>query len=140
MRLIFIILLALFSFPAKAQRLSQRDTITDVYRGVLPCADCIGIDTKLVLIHERFAGMGSFVLTETYMYRGDTVRLMETNGEWTHHRGSAADRNHTVVELFNNTGDQFRYYLLQKDNNLKMLDKELKEINSEANYVLKREN
>jgi len=137
--MILVTLLLLCDCPAQAQKLSQRDTITDIYRGILPCADCIGIDTKLVLVHERFAGMGGFVLTEIYMHQGDTVTLTETKGEWTHHRGSAADRNAVVIELFNNTDDQFRYYLKQKDGNLKMLDKELKEINSKANHILKKQ-
>jgi hypothetical protein len=138
MRLILVILLFVSSVPVHAQKLSPRDTVTDVYRGVLPCAVCIGIDTKLVLVHERFAGMGTYILTETYLHRGDTVTFTQFEGEWTHLRGSAADLNATVIELFHSSDDQFRYYLKQKDGSLKMLDKQLREMPGKGNYVLKK--
>ena len=114
------------------------DTVTTVYKGVLPCADCSGIDTELKLIHERNAGMGTYILTETYM--GHENMIFETKGEWTHHRGTPDDKNATVYDLYDSEKPDVssRYYLRLKDGSIKMLDKELREIDSKFNYVLRR--
>jgi uncharacterized lipoprotein NlpE involved in copper resistance len=135
MRVILVIVFTVLSLGAYAQKLSPRDTITDVYKGVLPCGDCSGIETELSLKHERYAGMGTFVLKEVYSGKDTTV--FETIGEWTHHRGIPGNNNATAIDLYNaNEPDNSRYYLILKDGNLRLLDKDLRMIKSEGNYVL----
>lgn len=49
------------------------------WRGSLPCADCEGIETHLVL--ERRDGDRLYALHEVYMAAGDTAQFRES-GEW----------------------------------------------------------
>ncbi len=137
MRVIFVIVCMFLS----AQAFAQKDTstmATDVYKGVLPCADCSGLQTELTLFHAANAGMGSYILKETYMGKD---RVVETKGEWTHHRGIPGNKNATVFDLYNaaKPDADSRYFLQLKDGSIKLLDKDLKMIKSEGNYILKKE-
>lgn len=139
MRVILVIILTVLSLGAYGQKVSPRDTLVDVYKGILPCADCSGIETELVLTHERHAGMGTYVLKETYS--GKSTKVFETKGEWTHHRGAAGNDNATAIDLYDpaKPDADSRYYLVLKNGDIKLLDKDLKMIKSEGNYVLKKE-
>src|SRR5690606_32967906 len=86
MRVILVIVFSFLSIGAFAQKkakVSSRDTLRDVYKGVLPCADCSGLETELTLVHERHDGMGQYILKEHYIGRDS----FETKGTWSHHRG-----------------------------------------------------
>lgn len=49
------------------------------WRGLLPCADCEGIDTALLL--QRHAGQGRFELVERYL-GGPAAGEYRSEGEW----------------------------------------------------------
>ena len=133
--LIVCVLCGFTSYAQKRAKISNRDTLRDVYRGTLPCADCSGLETELTLIHERYDGMGTFILKENYIEKDSFV----TRGTWSHHRGMHGNRNATVVELFNDTPDSdSRYFLQLKNGDLLMLDRELKKIDGPWNYTLKK--
>ena len=138
MRVILVIVFSFLSIGAFAQKkakVSSRDTLRDVYKGVLPCADCSGIETELTLVHERYDGMGLYILKESYIGKDSFV----TKGTWSHHRGMHGNKNATVVELYNDMPDSdSRYFQQLKNGDLKMLDRELKDIESQWNYVLKK--
>jgi copper homeostasis protein (lipoprotein) len=50
-----------------------------VWQGVLPCSDCLGIDTRLVLRVE--GGRRSYLLEETYLGANEPNRF-EREGRW----------------------------------------------------------
>ncbi len=135
MRVILVIVCMVLGFGAFAQK--DTASIVDVYKGILPCSDCSGLQTELTLIHERNAGMGTYILKETYTGKD---RVVETKGEWTHHRGIPGNKNATAIDLYDpaNPDAASRYYLRLKDGSLKLLDKDLRAIKDEANYVLRK--
>ncbi len=95
------------------------------FEGVLPCADCSGIRTTLVLT-RRGAGWaeGTYRLTEAYIDRGSPI---VTTGDWTTLRGSAMDDDDTVYELNPDQADRARHYLrLGDDAALRALTRDLK--------------
>ncbi|GGD74162.1 META domain-containing protein [Lacimicrobium alkaliphilum] len=48
-----------------------------VYEGILPCADCEGIQTRLML-----SGDGHYQLSETYLGEGEKARAFKSKGEF----------------------------------------------------------
>lgn len=95
------------------------------YEGVLPCADCPGIRTELVLTRKaRGWAEGSFSLSETYLERGGP---RVTTGDWTTLRGDAADPDATVYQLDPDHTERQRNFLrVGDDAALKALDRDLK--------------
>ena len=93
-----------------------------IYKGVLPAADCPGIETTLTLnpdksftLHSVYMEKNtSFVATGTYTVEKDLLTLKETSKEWS-------------------------YYKVE-ENRLRKLDKDKKEITGELanHYVLKK--
>lgn len=109
--------------------------IVGPFMGTLPCADCEGTETKLVLIRqEEFADMGGFILEEKYL--GENPGVFVTQGTWTVLRGSKANPNDTVYEITDPTDNSSRYYLRVSNSEIRMLDQEQGEIHSAFNYTL----
>jgi len=119
--------------PLKAEAPERNGNGTEVaieplvltFEGVLPCADCPGIKTTLVLTRKA-AGWaeGTYRLTETYIERGSPI---VTTGDWTTLRGSAMDDDDTVYELNPDEADRARHFLrLGDDAELRVLTKDLK--------------
>ena len=77
------------------------------YRGVLPCADCAGIDTSLFL-----QGDGSFILQQNYQTDRPGNTLFATYGQW----ARTADKL-----VLTNTGGE-KLYFRPLDKGLEMLD------------------
>lgn len=89
------------------------------YRGVIPCADCEGIETALFLDES-----GSWVMNQHYLGRKATLA---TYGEWA--------RTGNKLVLTQSNGDKL--YFQPKDDSLVMLDTEGQPIQSSLNYTLK---
>lgn len=70
------------------------------WTGMQPCADCEGIDTRLVLVRE--GGRRSFVLTETYL-AARPVRFV-ASGRW--------QRDTDLLQLQADDGARLTYVLL----------------------------
>lgn len=79
------------------------------YRGVLPCADCEGIETEVTIRHDGWSHVRS-----TYLGRSDKAFSREGRFTWD------ADGRSIVISLDN--GTLFRY--LVGENQLVMLDSE----------------
>ena len=110
--------------PAKGNEVAIEPLVL-TFEGVLPCADCSGIRTRLVLT-RRAAGWaeGTYRLTETYADRGSPI---VTTGDWTTLRGSAMDDDDTVYELNPDQPDRARHYLrVGDDRALRALARDLK--------------
>ena len=87
------------------------------YKGVLPCADCEGIETQLELNQDK-----TFELKETYLGKGDG-KAFESKGKFTFD-----SKNTSVIEL-DKAGDGRKYFVAE--GYLKALDTEGKEITGE---------
>ncbi|MCU1792986.1 copper homeostasis/adhesion lipoprotein NlpE [Pectobacterium polaris] len=85
------------------------------YRGVLPCADCGGIDTSLFLEKD-----GTFVLREQYQTTREGNNTFASYGQWRR----TADK----LVLTDSTGE--KRYFRPVNNTLEMLDQEGLPINS----------
>lgn len=102
----------------------MQKTVTAVYTGKLPCADCEGINAVLTLYDDE-----TYSMTNTYL--GKDVKPYEEKGKWTTLRGDATDENATVYQLYDQEGQQSHdeNYLLQGEK-LIPLDEDLKLIES----------
>lgn len=91
------------------------------YQGVLPCADCSGLDTLLYLDTD-----GTFVLQETYRETKDGDQTFAEYGKW--------ERTADKLVLTGSNGDKRYFRPLGK--NLEMLDQSGVPIRSPLNYQL----
>lgn len=71
------------------------------WRATLPCADCDGIDTQLVL--QRGGTVSQYTLTETYLAAGQGARFVD-HGRW--------QRQLDMLQLQGDSGSQHMYALL----------------------------
>ena len=97
------------------------------YKGVLPCADCEGIETELELNADK-----TYELKETYLGKGDG-KAFESKGSF------QFDANNTSVIELDKTGDNRKYFVAE--GYLKVLDMEGNEITGDLadKYELKKE-
>jgi len=71
------------------------------YKGVLPCADCEGIETELELNADK-----TYELKETYLGKGDG-KAFESKGSF------QFDANNTSVIELDKTGDNRKYFVAE---------------------------
>lgn len=102
-----------------------------IFRGTTPCADCPGIDTTLTL-----EARGTFTLSMVYLEKDEGKPLVLT-GSWRGLQGSGANTLGTIYELKTNEGD-VRYYR-QEGENVRQLDQDGGEIESDLPYTLIRQ-
>jgi hypothetical protein len=107
------------------------------YRGVLPCADCPGIDTTLSLLANSPNDLDHtrYVLKSSYQERNNT--FTET-GTWTIVHGTPDHPGATVYQLKPKDGGQPTNFLRISDNEILQLDSERRRIDSKLNFSLKR--
>jgi predicted secreted protein len=109
------------------------------FAGVLPCADCAGILTELRLYAEQPSGRAAhYELTETYLGSRDGDRSIGTAGRWSTVRGSAGDKDATVIQIDLGPIDARRNFLRVGDDELRLLDRNLREIVSPVRRPLYR--
>lgn len=112
--------------PTRAERFEVS------WQGVLPCADCAGIETRLVL--RRDGGQRSYELEEVYLGGDDDNRFHES-GPWRETSLQLDGRASTVYEL--GEAGQRRFRLLP-DGALQWLDSEGRTPANELDYRLQR--
>jgi len=96
------------------------------FSGTLPCADCPGIDTTIVLV-----GDGSYTLDETYKDKPDGNH--KGDGNWT------AEDSGTRLRLDpNSKSDEDRLFEIVGKNQIRMLGKDGAPVDSKLNYSLTR--
>jgi len=106
------------------------------YKGILPCADCEGIETTVILNIDTVNFHHTFELKETYLGKPDNENNFTKKG--------------TVAMLYSKDSTQIFYRLNAENDNrvlafrkisddeLRMLTMDEKEIDSKLNYSLKR--
>jgi copper homeostasis protein (lipoprotein) len=107
------------------------------YRGVLPCADCPGIDTTLSLLANspNDVAHARYVLKSSYQERNNT--FTET-GTWTIVHGTPDNPAATVYQLKPENGGQPTNFLRVSDNEILQLDSERRRVDSKLNFSLKK--
>lgn len=109
------------------------------YIGVLPCADCSGIRTDLIL----FVAMDSttpagYLLRETYLGAKEGDQIFESEGAWRTVHGSSTDPRATIYQLDIGQPDELRHFLRLGPDSVRQLDKDRAPIESRLNYTLNR--
>ncbi len=108
------------------------------YEGVLPCADCEGIKTELVLYQDITNDENNvYILNETYLTGNTGDTAFTTQGKWDVLKGTKDNDTATIFFLNYNEPDDARYFL-QTGQDILMLDKEQQIIQSNLNYTLRR--
>jgi copper homeostasis protein (lipoprotein) len=123
-----------------AQKMAQpAKTKMTVYQGVFPCADCSGLKTELTLYRNaRTDAPETYRLRETYL--GKPAGARTTVGKWTTLRGTPDNPDATIYQLNPDKPQEVRNFLVVNDNEIRQLDRELKEIESSLNFTLTRRN
>ncbi|WP_342594936.1 copper resistance protein NlpE [Salinicola lusitanus] len=106
------------------------------YEGVLPCADCSGIQVDLEMMNMDDTG-GAYVLNSLYQGRSDEP--MTTQGNFLVLKDAGPQQMPTIYEL-KGAGGNTIYYLRPLDNgDLEVLDTHMQSIQSGADMTLKRQ-
>ncbi|HEY0506177.1 MAG TPA: copper resistance protein NlpE [Lysobacter sp.] len=96
------------------------------FTGTLPCADCPGIDTRIVL-----AADGTYTITESYQAR--SAPELTGDGTWT------VEENDQRLRLDpNSKSDRDRLFAILSQDEIRQLDLEGKPIESSLPYNLRR--
>ena len=96
------------------------------FTGTLPCADCPGIDTRIVL-----AADGTYTITESYRER--SAPQIKGDGTWT------VEENNQRLRLDpNSKSDNDRLFAILSRDGIRQLDMEGKPIDSSLPYDLTR--
>lgn len=96
------------------------------FTGTLPCADCPGIDTRLVL-----AADGTYTISESYQER--SAPELKGDGTWT-----TEEDNQRLRLDPNSKTDHDRLFAILSHDEIRQLDLEGKPIDSTLPYNLKR--
>lgn len=102
------------------------------FEGILPCADCMGIKTNLILNDDSL----SYFLTETYMGKNNPDSVFLRSGSFT--RMTAPDSVSTILQLSAAKESPPLFYKVIGDSVLKKLDTQGQEILGNHNYLLTR--
>lgn len=97
------------------------------YRGVLPCADCEGIQTEVIIDYE-----GNMVIRSTYLTEKDGQKTFEEQGKYTWNDAG------NVINMFGSNKEPVKYFV--SENALTLLDVDGNRIEGELapKYVLKK--
>ena len=123
--------------PQQKAPAASRGKLIAAYRGVLPCADCPGIDTtvRLFAAADGTEGHGRYLIRSSYQERNTTNTEM---GTWTLEKGTPSDPSASVYVLKAKTGSGVTNFLVVGDNEIKQLDNDRKPFTGTVNFTLKR--
>jgi len=119
--------------PGATQPPASTEDSERIWAGLLPCRDCKGIDTRLVLRTER--GRRDYVLTETYL-GGSGRTSFNRAGSWTEVHYQRGDEAQVTYVLDPDQATQ--RFALQPDGALELLDPEGKAPQDALAYRLQR--
>ena len=121
-------------------QLPENNSVT-VYEGVLPCADCNGIQTTLTLYQNKLKNQYSYKLHEVYLGQNND-KTFDTYGKWIALKGTQEDPTAIVYQLSVQNEDpedsDVINYLVVSKNEIKMIDDEMNTYESKASYTLTR--
>ncbi|SEJ67432.1 copper homeostasis protein (lipoprotein) [Cyclobacterium xiamenense] len=106
------------------------------YEGLLPCADCKGIQTVLKLENSPNKKERSYELTETYQGTKDGDREYVRSGIYEVVYGLENDPGAMAIRLLDDSGAALKSFLQDKEGMLHLLDTNEKNISAEGTYTL----
>lgn len=112
--------------PASAAPAFDIKAFAGLYAGLLPCADCPGIDTSIAFTPE-----GTYSMSETY--QADGGGSFVSKGTWT-----VREDGKTVLLDPEDKEERDRWYEVVSANELRTLDRDGKAIDSKLDYSLRR--
>lgn len=112
--------------PASAAPAFDVKAFAGLYAGIVPCADCPGIDTSIAFTPE-----GTYSMSETYQEEGGGSFV--TKGTWT-----VREDGKTVLLDPEDKEERDRWYEIVSANELRALDRDGKAIDSKLDYSLRR--
>lgn len=125
--------------PGSSPSQSDSSNLLGTYTGILPCADCGGIRTDLRLYADQPSGQATrYEARETYIGTRDGDRTVDKAGRVKVVRGSASDKEAMVYQLETDRSGTLRNFVRASDNELRLLDREQKELVSSAPRSLYR--
>lgn len=104
-----------------------------IWSGVLPCSDCDGVDTRLVLRSD--GARRSFALTETYI-GGEGETRFSRSGAWV--EGVRDVDGESLASYTLDTGTGAQVFVLRPDGALELLDGEGRPSARDVDYRLQR--
>ncbi|HEY7240520.1 MAG TPA: protease inhibitor I42 family protein [Burkholderiales bacterium] len=108
---------------------SDSANLLGTYTGLLPCADCAGLRTDLRLYSAQHGGdVSRYEMRETYIGTRDGDRTAERSGRAKLVHGSASDKEASVYQLDAEHGGARLYFLRAGENELRLLDRDKREI------------
>lgn len=116
---------------------ATRGKLIAAYRGVLPCADCPGIDTtvRIFAAADGAEGHGRYLVRNTYQERKSSYTEA---GTWRLEKGTPDDPSASVYVLKPKTGSGVTNFLRVGDGEIKQLDNDRKPFAGTVNFSLKR--
>ena len=112
--------------PASAAPAFDIKAFAGLYAGIVPCADCPGIDTSIAFTPE-----GTYSMSETYQEEGGGSFV--TKGTWT-----VREDGKTVQLDPEDKEERDRWYEVVSATELRALDRDGKAIDSKLDYSLRR--
>ena len=116
---------------------TSHNTLIATYHGVLPCADCPGIDTtvRLFAAADGAEGHGQYLIKRTYQERKSSYTEA---GTWTLEKGTPNDASASVYVLKPKTGSGVTNFLRVSNAEIKQLHNDRKPFTGNVNFSLKR--
>jgi hypothetical protein len=109
------------------------------FTGTLPCADCQGIDTELILSGGTNGSARSYTMKQTYKGKPTDKSVVSSSGKWFVAKGNKQDPDAVVLQLIPTAGNIDPMYFLQvSDKEVKLLNRQQEEIQSSHNHSLKK--
>lgn len=108
-----------------------------LFAGVLPCADCQGIRTELLLAGD-WDGFNRYHLTETYLGTHQGDRTVAREGAWVSLRGVPDDETAIVYQLDPDVAGARRHFLVVDERTLSLLDDFLQPIGAPLTRIDQR--
>ena len=123
-----------------AEGAKSEGVLVGKFFGVLPCADCSGINTTLLLYAKSMTELVATRYQLQMVYRGTRSgdKTRQETGEWTVLRGTRTDPDAVVYQLNPEMPAELSNYLLQGDS-LTPLDRMQRPIVAPVNLSLRRE-
>ncbi|GHC29164.1 hypothetical protein GCM10010082_23500 [Kushneria pakistanensis] len=119
-------------------------SVAESWQGVLPCADCEGIDTQLTLVSSGMTGFGAtYTLKQRYLSRdnpgSDAAREVQTrSGDWVVTRGSPVDPQAVIYQLDPENDESCMSFQVIGNDRLRQLNCNGQPINTTQNIELRR--
>lgn len=109
-----------------------------IYEGSLPCADCSEIKTRLEILIDYSNPEPPFILKQAYIGSKEEDKTAIRHGVYGTLKETYRNNDATVYELNPDKSKETMYFLRINDDTLKMLNREIKGIQSQLNYNLIR--